>query len=51
MTDDHLNALVSAWCVTLTATGLLFVALAIAPYWDSAIYLKALHQALTTDPM
>jgi hypothetical protein len=51
MIDDHINALVSAWYVTLTATGLLFIALTIAPYWDSATYLKALHEALTADPM
>jgi hypothetical protein len=51
MINDAISALASAWYVTLTATGLLFVALAAAPYWDSAVYLKALHEALTANPM
>jgi hypothetical protein len=51
MIDDPLAALASAWWVSLVASALLFVALAIAPIWDSAIYLKVLHQTLTSDPM
>lgn len=51
MIDQAISALVSAWYVTLTATCLLFVALAVAPYWDGAIYLKSLHETLAADPM
>ena len=51
MINDTISALASAWYVTLTATSLLFIALAAAPYWDSAIYLKALHEVLLADPM
>ncbi len=51
MIEDAISALVSAWYVTLTASCLLFVAVAVAPYWDSAVYFKALHEALVTDPM
>jgi hypothetical protein len=49
MIDDPLAALASAWRVSLVASVLLFTALAIAPIWDSAIYMKALNQALTMD--
>jgi hypothetical protein len=51
MINDAVSALVSAWYVTLTATALLVIALAAAPYWDSAVYLRALHEALAADPM
>ena len=51
MFDDAFTALVSAWYVTLTASLLLLVALAVAPYWDRAVYLKALHEALVTEPI
>ncbi|HZK92403.1 MAG TPA: hypothetical protein VFC56_19865 [Stellaceae bacterium] len=49
MIDDALTALVSAWRVSLVASVLLFTALAIAPIWDSAIYVKALREALVMD--
>jgi hypothetical protein len=49
MIDDALSALASAWRVSLTATVVLFAALAIAPMWDTAIYLKALQEALVMD--
>jgi hypothetical protein len=49
MIDEALSALVSAWRVSLVASLLLFAGLAIAPIWDSAIYLKALHEALVMD--
>jgi hypothetical protein len=49
MIDEFFSALISAWRVTLIASALLFTALAIAPMWDSAIYVKALNEALTID--
>lgn len=49
MIDDLLAALMSAWYVTLVATCLLSGALVIAPIWDTAIYVHALHQALMMD--
>jgi hypothetical protein len=49
MIDDAFSALVSAWYVSLTASCLLFAALAVAPYWDSTIYFSALREALIMD--
>jgi hypothetical protein len=49
MDDDHFSALVSAWAVSLVASVVLFVALAVAPIWDPVIYFGALDQALTED--
>jgi hypothetical protein len=49
MIDDPISALISAWRVCLVASALLFVALALAPVWDTAIYFKALNEALTMD--
>lgn len=46
MIDDALAALMSAWYVTVAAVLLLFSALAIAPFWDAAIYFHALNEAL-----
>jgi hypothetical protein len=51
MIDDAFSALVSAWHVTLTASCLFIVAVALAPYWDTAIYLKSLQEALMMDHM
>lgn len=51
MIDEVFSTLVSAWRVSVVASVLLLAALAIAPYWDSAVYLKALHQTLAADPM
>jgi hypothetical protein len=45
-----LPALARAWVVTTVATVLLIAALAIAPLWDREIYLRALHDALCTNP-
>ncbi|MGH7211712.1 MAG: hypothetical protein ACREF1_09655 [Acetobacteraceae bacterium] len=43
-------ALARAWAVTTIATSLLFAALAVAPMWDSAIYVQALRASLSGDP-
>ena len=51
MTDDALHALASAWYVSVTASCLLFAALAIAPMWDTALYFRALNEALVMDHM
>ena len=44
-------ALASAWYVSVTASCLLFAALAIAPMWDTALYFRALNEALVMDHM
>jgi hypothetical protein len=46
---DALTALARAWTVTTIATALLLAALAIAPVWDSDVFLKALNDELS-DP-
>ncbi len=43
-------ALARAWMVTMIATVLLCIALAIAPVWDRAIYMDGLRDALSRDP-
>jgi hypothetical protein len=43
---EALAALTRAWMVTTIATALLVAALAVAPIWDTAIYLRALHDTL-----
>ena len=43
-------ALGRAWMVTMIATALLLVALAVAPMWNSARYLEGLGEALGSDP-
>ena len=43
-------ALARAWTVTTIATVLFFVALAIAPIWDGAIFKRALRDSLSGDP-
>ena len=49
MTDDPFSAFAAAWRVSLVATSLLFLAMAIAPLWDAGIYASALKQALVQD--
>jgi hypothetical protein len=44
------SALISAWRVSLIASTLLWAALALAPFWGSAIYFEALSEALTSEP-
>jgi hypothetical protein len=51
MFDLELSALFAAWRVCITAVSLLTGALALAPYWDAAVYVRALHEALTSTPM
>jgi hypothetical protein len=46
MIDLSLSALTKAWAAATIVSGLLFVALAIAQVWNSAVYLRALPQAL-----
>jgi hypothetical protein len=46
---DALTALARAWTVTTIATALLLAALAIAPMWDTGVFLRALTDALS-DP-
>jgi hypothetical protein len=45
-----LAALARAWTVTIIAAALLLSALAVAPMWDTAIFLQALRDALARDP-
>jgi hypothetical protein len=45
-----LIALARAWTVTTIATAFLVAALAIAPFWDTAIYLRALQDTLSSAP-
>jgi hypothetical protein len=45
--DKTLRALTKAWITTVIATTLLSTALAVAPMWDSAGYLRALPGALS----
>jgi hypothetical protein len=45
--DKVLRALTRAWITTVIATALLSTALAAAPMWDSAGYLRALPGALS----
>jgi ABC-type arginine transport system permease subunit len=47
MNDKALQALTKAWIMTVIATALLSVALAVSPVWDSAGYLRALPGALS----
>lgn len=47
---EALAALARAWTVTTIATVLLVAALAIAPFWDTAIYLQALQDTLSSAP-
>jgi ABC-type arginine transport system permease subunit len=47
MNDKALQALTKAWIMTVIATALLSVALALSPVWDSAGYLSALPGALS----
>lgn len=49
MIDEVFSALISAWRVSLIASALLLAALALAPFWDSAIYFEALSETLTAD--
>jgi hypothetical protein len=51
MIDLPLIALAAAWRVSALAVSILTAALAIAPYWDKSIYLKALREALRSVPM
>jgi hypothetical protein len=50
MHNQALSALLSAWITTLVATSLLAAAIAIAPVWNTAIYLRALPAALRLAP-
>ena len=47
MNDKALQALTKAWIMTVIATALLSLALAVSPVWDSAGYLNALPRALS----
>ncbi len=46
MIELSLSALTKAWAATTIALGLLLAVLAVAQVWNSAIYLRALPQAL-----
>jgi hypothetical protein len=50
MIDRALSALTAAWVTTVIATAILGAAFAIAPVWNSAVYLRALPRALSLDP-
>jgi hypothetical protein len=47
MNDKALQALTKAWIMTVIATALLSVALAVSPVWGGAGYLSALPGALS----
>jgi hypothetical protein len=47
MNDRILRALTKTWIMTVIATALLSIALAVSPVWDSAGYLSALPGALS----
>lgn len=47
---EILTALARAWAVTTISTALLSAAVAIAPMWDTAIFMQALDEAATSDP-
>jgi hypothetical protein len=49
MNDDPLRALASAWTVSLLASVLLLVTLALVPIWNTSTYFSALGEALTMD--
>jgi hypothetical protein len=49
MNDDPLSALASAWTVSMLASVVLCVALALVPVWNTSIYFSALDDALTMD--
>ena len=51
MIDEIFSSLISAWRISLIASALLWAALALAPYWDRAVYLKALHEALVAEAL
>jgi len=51
MIERELTALLAAWRVCVVAVSLLAGALALAPYWDTAVYIKALHETLTSIPV
>ena len=49
MNDDHLRALASAWTISMMASVLVCVAMAIVPIWNTATYFSALNEALMMD--
>jgi len=49
MNDDALSALASAWRVSVLASTLLFVALALGPIWNTSIFFSTLDEALMMD--
>jgi hypothetical protein len=51
MIDRCLSALATAWVITFVATTGLFTALALESVWDRNVYVQALHDVVTTDPM
>jgi hypothetical protein len=51
MIDRCLSALATAWFITFVATTGLFTALALESVWDRNVYVQALQDVVTTDPM
>jgi len=51
MFATEICALTKAWLLTVVALGVLTAALGIAQIWDTQIYIRALHEALVSDPM
>jgi len=51
MIDSCLSALATAWVITFVATTGLFTALALESVWDRNVYVQALQDVVTTDPM
>jgi hypothetical protein len=51
MIDYFLSALTAAWIVTFVATTGLVTALAMESVWDRQVYVQALQDVITADPM
>jgi hypothetical protein len=48
---EMLSALARAWLTTVVAIGILTAAVGIAQIWDTQTYLRALREALVSDPV
>jgi hypothetical protein len=51
MLDRCLSALATAWIITFVATTGLVIALAAESVWDRQVYVQALQDVITADPM
>ena len=51
MIDRCLSALATVWVITFVATTGLVTGLAVESVWDRHVYLQALQDVVTSDPM